>query len=172
MPSRTTIAASARPLVRRWTLDELIPIVEKDSSARNLENGRRMFSVAGCYNCHRFAGEGSSVGPDLTGVARRFSVPDILRAIVEPNREISDQYRQTVFETNGRAVVGRVTNLSKDEVFVSTDMLDPKTEVAIRREDIDEQHPSEISVMPEGLLNTLNEGEILDLVAYLRSGAS
>lgn len=172
MPSRTTIAASARPLVRPWKLDELIPIVEKDSSTRNLENGRRMFSVAGCYNCHRFAGEGSSVGPDLTGVARRFGVPDILRAIVEPNREISDQYRQTVFETNGRLIVGRVTNLNAGAVIVNTDMLDPKTEVSIRREDIDDQHPSDVSMMPEGLLNTLNEGEILDLIAYLRSGST
>jgi putative heme-binding domain-containing protein len=110
------------------------------------------------------------VGPDLTGVGRRFAVPDILRAIVEPSHEISDQYRQIEFDAGGRTIVGRVTNLNADQVYVATDMLDPKKEIAIRRDEIESQQPSPTSVMPEGLLNTLNENEIRDLVAYLRSG--
>jgi putative heme-binding domain-containing protein len=97
-------------------------------------------------------------------------VRDIVRSIVEPNREVSDQYRQMVFETNGRVITGRITNMNADSVHVSTDMLDPKKEIAIRRDEIDEQYASETSLMPEGLLNTLTESEILDLLAYLRSG--
>ncbi len=163
-------ATLARTFVKEWTLDEAAALAEADATPRDLANGRQMFSAATCYNCHRVAGEGSSVGPDLTGVGRRFGVRDILRAIIEPNHEVSDQYRQMVFETNGRMVVGRVTNLSENVVLVSTDMLDPKKEISIRRDEIDEQYPSETSLMPSGLLNTLNDSELLDLVAFLRAG--
>lgn len=173
VPASTPITStSSRKLVKEWKLEELVPLVEANAGTRDLENGRRMFSAATCYNCHRIAGEGSSVGPDLTGVGRRFGVADIMRAIVQPNHEISDQYRQIEFETNGRIIVGRVTNLNANEVFVSTDMLDPKKEITIRRDEIDDQRPAEQSMMPEGLLNTFNEQEILDLVAYLRSGGA
>jgi putative heme-binding domain-containing protein len=164
------VSAAARPVVKEWKLDELAALAEADAGPRDLEHGRRMFAAATCYNCHRFAGEGSSVGPDLTGVGRRFGVRDILRAIVEPSHEISDQYRQMVFESNGRLITGRVSNINQDVVIISTDMTDPKKEVTLRREDIDEQYPAETSIMPEGLLNTLHEPEILDLLAYLRSG--
>jgi putative heme-binding domain-containing protein len=166
------VTVEARPFVKEWKLDELVPLIDGDAADRDFENGRRMFSAAQCYNCHRIAGEGSSVGPDLTGVGRRFGVADILRAIVEPSHEISDQYRQIVFDVGGRTIIGRVTNLNADSVFVSTDMLDPKKEIAIRRDEIDDQEPSPTSIMPAGLLNTLNEDEVRDLIAYLRRGGA
>jgi putative heme-binding domain-containing protein len=172
VPTTPQAVTASRPLVKEWKLDELVAAAAADAGPRDFDNGRRMFSAATCYNCHRIAGEGSSVGPDLTGVGRRFGVPDILRAIVEPDHEISDQYRQMVFETNGRMVIGRVTNLNADAVLVSTDMLDPKKEISIRRDEIDEQYPSETSTMPGGLLNTLSESEVLDLLAYLRAGGA
>jgi putative heme-binding domain-containing protein len=169
-PTGPVVATTARPVVREYTFDEVAAFAEKNAGERDLANGRRMFSAATCYNCHRLAGEGSSVGPDLTGVGGRFGVRDIVRSIVDPNREVSDQYRQMVFETNGRVITGRITNMNSDDVYVSTDMLDPKKEIVIRRDEIDEQYASETSLMPEGLLNTLTESEILDLLAYLRSG--
>ena len=48
-------------------------------------------------------------------------------------------------------------------------MLDPNAQVNIDRQKIEETKPSPISMMPEGLLSTLNEDEIADLVAYLLS---
>jgi putative heme-binding domain-containing protein len=168
--SSPQLATAARPVVREWSLEDAAALVSGDRGERDLAHGRRMFAEATCYSCHRIAGEGSAVGPDLTGVGRRFGVRDILRAIIEPNHEISDQFRQMVFETNGKLIVGRVTNLSEASVAVSTDMLDPKKEITIRRTEIDDQYPSEISLMPAGLLNTLNDKELLDLVAFLRAG--
>ena len=165
-------APPARPLVHRWTLDEAVAAVEADAGPRDLMRGRRMFAAAACYNCHRLAGEGSAVGPDLTGVGRRFGVRDILQAIIEPDHEVSDQYRPTVFEAGGRTIVGRVTNLNEDSILVSTDMLDPKKEIRIRRDEITAQRPATVSLMPAGLVDTLDEGELLDLVAFLRAGGA
>jgi putative heme-binding domain-containing protein len=164
------IEAEARPFVREWTLDEVDELVTKDQSPRNFENGRKMFSAAGCYNCHRVAGAGSSIGPDLTGVGGRFGARDLLRSVIDPDHTISDQYQQMVFETNGRLIVGRVTNIAGEAIHVSTNMLDPKSTETINREDLDDQYPSEVSVMPSGLFNTLSAEEILDLTAFLRSG--
>jgi putative heme-binding domain-containing protein len=170
------VAASApleltsRPFVREWKLDELVQLVEQSAAPRKFHAGRRMFSAASCYNCHRIAGEGSSVGPDLTTVGRRFGVRDLMRAIVEPSHEISDQYQQMVFVAGGKTYVGRITNVAQQSVSISTDMLDPKKSVEIPRIEIEEQRPSDISVMPAGLLNTLSAEEVLDLTAFLRAG--
>jgi hypothetical protein len=164
------IDAQARPVIREWKLDEVVELVEKDHGARSFDNGRKMFSAAGCYACHRVAGEGSSIGPDLTGVGGRFGVRDLLRAVVEPSHTISDQYQQMVFETNGRLIVGRVSNISAESIMISTNMLDPKKTESIPRSELDDQYPSDVSMMPSGLLNTLSAAEILDLTAFLRAG--
>jgi putative heme-binding domain-containing protein len=164
------IQTEARPVVREWTLDEVVELVERDKGPRDFQSGRKTFSAAGCYNCHRVAGAGSTIGPDLTGVGGRFGVRDLVRSIVEPSQTISDQYQQMTFETNGRIIVGRVTNLSAQDIIVNTDMLDPKKTETILRSELDGQYASDVSMMPSGLLNTLKAEEILDLVAFLRSG--
>src|SRR5205814_3477568 len=77
---------AARALVKEWKLDELVPIVETGlKSTRKFERGRQLYGAVGCAACHRFVNDGGSVGPDLTGVAGRFSVRDLLESIVEPS---------------------------------------------------------------------------------------
>jgi hypothetical protein len=51
---------AARPIVREWTLDELVPLVETGLRAgeRDYEQGRRVFGGVACAVCHRFADEG------------------------------------------------------------------------------------------------------------------
>ena len=88
-----------RPFVKRWTVDELAPLVEKGLTNRDFDRGRSLFGAASCFACHRFANEGGASGPDLTVVSGRFSVRDLLESIVEPSKEISDQYAATVITT-------------------------------------------------------------------------
>jgi len=159
-----------RPLVKHWKLQEVVSLANGDDKRHDFASGRRLFSIAQCSNCHRIAGEGSSIGPDLTGAGRRLSRADLVRAIIEPSHQISDQYQQMVFEANGRIIVGRILNLGGDSITVSTNMADPDNNTSIRRDEIDDQYPSDISVMPAGLLDTLDSAEILDLLTYLRAG--
>ena len=49
-----------------------------------------------------------------------------------------------------------------------TKILKTKT-VKIAKTDIEQQAPSATSLMPKDLLNSLNENEVLDLLAYLLS---
>ena len=60
-------------------------------------------------------------------------------------------------------------NLNGDNMMINTDMLDPNAMTNVNRNQIEETKPSPVSMMPEGLLNTLTQDEILDLTAYLLS---
>ena len=93
---------------------------------RDLERGRRLYGAVACATCHRFGVEGGGVGPDLTAVAGRFNVRDLLESIVEPSKVISDQYAAVSIATkDGRVVTGRVGNLFGDSLSVIEDMFDP-----------------------------------------------
>jgi hypothetical protein len=74
-----------------------------------------------------------------------------------------------VTRKNGDAVVGRIANLNDDTLMIMEDMTAPNDFTNVRRRDIVKLEPSKVSPMPEGLLNTLKEDEILDLMAFLLS---
>ena len=132
-----------------------------------------MFAVAACFKCHRFAGEGGTIGPDLTGVGGRFNAQNLLESIIEPSKVISDQYASTMFILDdGRVVNGRVINLSGKNLMVLTDMTNPSDLASINRDSVEEMMPSKSSMMPTGLVDTLTKEEALDLLAYLRSGGN
>ena len=135
-----------------------------------MERGERVFAEAQCFKCHRFNGAGGIIGPDLTGLSRRYNNQYLLEALIDPNKEISDQYQATVFMLDdGRMVTGRVANLNHNTYMVQTDMIKPGMFTNIDRTRIEETRPSAVSMMPENLLDSFGKDEILDLVAYLRS---
>ncbi|TWT72152.1 c-type cytochrome [Crateriforma conspicua] len=165
------VAEEARPLVKQWSVDDLAEHVASPGRAFDFQRGKEMFVAAQCYKCHRMGLEGGILGPDLTGAGGRFSVTDLLSSIIEPGKVISDQYGATQFLTDdGRVVVGRVINLNGNKLSVMTNMLDPSSLTSIDRDTIEETAPARNSMMPSGLVDTLNEDEIADLVAYLRAG--
>jgi putative heme-binding domain-containing protein len=169
---QTVAARPPRPFVKKWTLDELVPLVEKGLKKRDFDHGRAMFAAANCFGCHRFASEGGAFGPDLSGLAGRFSARDLLESVVDPSKVISDQYQAVVVRTtDGRIVTGRIINLKGDNININTDMLNPGQggTTSVRRGDIEAMQPSQVSMMPNGLLDTMNQDEVLDLLAFLLS---
>jgi hypothetical protein len=98
----------ARAFVRKWTVDELLPVAARREAAGDRERGRAVFAASPIYRCHRLEGAGGIVGPDLTGAARRFNTHDLLEAAIEPSRVISDRYRASRLALNdGRLMTGR-----------------------------------------------------------------
>jgi putative heme-binding domain-containing protein len=172
-PRDPLVDLNPRELVQEWTTEGLMEAVEAHSGPLDFERGRQMFTVAQCFKCHRFSGQGGISGPDLTGAGGRFSLADLLKAIVEPDAEISDQYQAMQYVTDdGRVVVGRVANLNQANLMIMTNMLDPQNFTVLSRDDIVAARPSPVSMMPGGLLNTLTAEEIADLLAYIRSGGN
>ena len=158
--------------VKEWTVNDLAPQAERGLVKRNLEHGRQLFGGLGCFACHRFANEGGAVGPDLTGAGGRFSSRDLLEAIIEPSKTISDLYAPVVITLNdGETLTGQIVYLGTESVAVNPDMLNPSQTTNVDRKKIKAIEASKVSPMPTGLLNQLQAQEILDLLAYVSSGA-
>lgn len=175
-PETQAPAFTLKPLqfVKAWTMADLDGLLGAGLEGnRDFENGRNMFGAAACFACHRFGNEGGAVGPDLTGVAGKFSPRDLLESIIEPSKEISDQYGSTIFTLDdGSQVAGRIANLNGDNLQVSTNMMDPHNFTTVNATKVVKTEESKVSMMPPGLLNMLKEDDILDLLAYLLSGGN
>ncbi|MFM7136014.1 MAG: c-type cytochrome [Planctomycetota bacterium] len=157
---------------RKWSVANVLAAATKGmgEGSRDFEQGKKTFAAARCIVCHRFGGDGGATGPDLTQAGGRFQLKDLVEAIVEPSRVVSDQYKAIVVQTaDGKVFTGRVVAENADAMTIVTDPEDASKFVQVRRSDIEEITPSAASLMPAGLLDQLNEQEVLDLLAYALS---
>jgi putative heme-binding domain-containing protein len=174
-PPATMSAAGLLPQGpgRDYTLEQALDAVYIPLIGRDFERGKAMFQALACAACHRFGDVGSGVGPDLTGAGNRYSVHDLLQAIVEPSHVISDQYGSEIFElSDGSALAGRVVGEDGDALLVLTNPFAPDDTTRVIRQSIKARRTNPVSLMPAGLINSLNGGELQDLVAYILSGGS
>jgi len=154
-----------------WTLEELRAAAQTGMKGRDFDTGRKMFSAAACYTCHRFGNAGGMTGPDLTGSGGRYSPHDLLDQIINPSKEINEQFAPIIVTKNsGEILSGVVVNLSGDNVTLNTDLSDPDQRVNIDRKEVKSIELSKVSPMPPMLLAMLKKDEILDLLAYILSG--
>ena len=135
--------------------------------------GRALFADpkgVACIKCHKVAGEGGDVGPDLTGVGVKYGRDHFVESVLYPSAKILDGYKQTMVLTKGGVVLaGRFMGETPEEL----NLMDAEGKRhAVRKADIDQRKESDLSLMPEGLVDTLSEEEILDLIAYVRSGGN
>jgi putative heme-binding domain-containing protein len=103
----------------------------------------------------------------------RFSVKDMLEAIIEPDKAVSDQYASISFQMkDGQSIVGREVNQDANFYYVSQNPFDPKTIRKVAKKDVVSSKISPVSMMLPGLINGLNPNELRDLVAYLMAGGN
>jgi putative heme-binding domain-containing protein len=156
---------------RRWTLENAVTAVDTVKTALNFETGRKIYGAILCSSCHAMQGSGGDIGPDLTQLGTRFSNKDILEAIINPNKAVSDQYASTIFYLkNGQSVVGRLVNEDKVNYAISQNPFAANDLRKIPKKDVTSKRYSPESIMFPGLINSLNPGELKDLIAYLKSG--
>ena len=161
-----------RSFVKNWAMNDFSNDLDlKVKKHRDFANGRKMAGAGTCYVCHRFNGEGGAVGPDLSSAGGKFSAYDLLEAIVEPGKEISDQYGTTNFNfKDGTVVSGRIMNLGEDHYQLNNDMMNPGHSIFVKIKDIKSIEASPVSMMPPGLINTMSKDDVYDLLAYFISG--
>jgi len=161
-----------RNFVKNYTSEDLKKLAGNGiESGRNFKNGRQMFGAGSCFACHRFNSEGGAVGPDLTSVRGKFSAYDLLEAVVDPGKEISDQYGASIFTLkDGSKITGRIMNMTHPNYSINTNMMTPSANTKIHADKIESIEKSPISMMPPGLVNTMAKEDIQDLLAYLLSG--
>lgn len=130
----------------------------------DLAKGAAQFQQT-CGACHQLYGEGGNIGPDLTG-SNRNNLEYLLSNILEPSGVIQDDYKLEVITTrDGRTYAGNIAAETPRQVTLRVVGQD---EVLISKADIQSRETTEVSMMPEGLLEGLNEQQVVDLVGYLR----
>jgi putative heme-binding domain-containing protein len=143
----------------------------------NPSSGERVFFDAtqahSCQVCHSMRGRGARVGPDLTAKLKGKSPRDIFQKIViVPHRSADPAYANVAIVTRGgeRLVGVRGEETPGGLRFYDTSVLPPKV-LTIAREDIVSTKPLNGSAMPSDYASRLPLQQLLDLVAFLKSGA-
>ena len=118
-----------------------------------------------CAACHLMYGEGGEIGPDLTG-SNRANLDYILLNILDPSADIPDSYKMVTVTTHeGQTLVGSIAEENGRRIVLNS--VGQKQIVA--KQDIKSRVVSDISMMPEGLLMTLKDDEVANLIQYLRT---
>ena len=137
-------------------------------NAGNAENGRVIFQgVIGCANCHKAAGKGGDIGPDLTGVAAKYNRAALIESVLYPSKQILDGYKSSVIDTkDGETYIGFV----RDENAKELTLLDAAgAKHPIPKDQISKRSESNLSLMPDGLQAGLSLADFSDLISYLDS---
>jgi putative heme-binding domain-containing protein len=126
--------------------------------------GKEVFARA-CLQCHALFGEGGKVGPDLTG-SDRGNLYYILQNIIDPNAVIPNDFRTSTLETkDDRVITGIVTKQEAASVTIVT----ANETIVVPKTDVQTLQQGEISLMPEGLIQSMTDADVRDLVAYLKT---
>lgn len=149
---------------KRARIDQLKAKLGAELASADVTRGREVFART-CQQCHTLFDVGGKVGPDLTG-ANRTDLEYLLSNVVDPNAVVGRDYLATLVWTHEGRLVSGVERGSNDSTVT---LVTENQTVHVAREDIEQMRVSELSTMPEGLLDTLKSDEIRDLVAYLQS---
>ena len=153
--------ASDSGLVNATKWDSILGMVNWNEG--KLNKGKKIFVNRACQNCHSGAG---ALGPDLAGAAKRLSPEDLFRTIIFPNRDISPLYKFNEYRMhNGDVHVGRTAFYAADGIVLRTG----SGIIRLDQKDIASKKTSELSIMPEGLLEGLKASELADLYQFLKS---
>ncbi len=169
-----TTPAAVKPLLEKLQATtaaqaERLRELQQDMAGGDPARGKLVFQgrQAACVTCHRVAGEGGQVGPDLSTIGARRDARDLLEAIVFPNASLARGFEgYSLVTTDGKVVSGLITRETAQAVFVRTT---DQAEVRVMHDAVEEMRPNGISIMPGGLERTMQPEQLRDLIAYLRS---
>jgi putative heme-binding domain-containing protein len=130
--------------------------------AANLQHGHELF-LKTCGVCHRLYGEGAAIGPDLTGSGRK-DLGYLLENVLDPSAVVAADYKMSIVELkDDRVLTGIVGEKKERTITVQT----ANEKVVVQRAEIQSERMSQLSMMPEGLLDSLKEDEVRDLLGFL-----
>ncbi len=134
------------------------------------QRGRAVFfseERSQCYQCHRVAGEGKKVGPDLSKIGEKFGKDGLFESILNPSAAISPEYHVWIVETRSRDVLTGYLRKDSPEGIELVDSTGAAQTIAAA--DISDRYKSELSLMPNGLAAGMTAQELVDVAAYLES---
>ncbi|MDA7915782.1 c-type cytochrome [Verrucomicrobia bacterium] len=125
--------------------------------------GKILFEQRACYACHS---GNKRLGPDLKGITKRLGAVDLFLHIVKPELAVSPAYQVSVVETEGGETHSGV--LIYDSSVAILLQTSPETTLRFTGDQVKSVIKSTTSLMPTGLLEGLDDGQLADLQAWLK----
>jgi len=130
----------------------------------NVENGAKLFSSQ-CASCHRVAGRGGRIGPDLTRVGIARSRTALVREIRTPSEFVAPNYETVTLVTKDGQ---RIRGAKKNEDVFSIQVMDTRERIqGFLKSNLQDVVYEKVSLMPEYGPGRLNDNDLNDLVGYL-----
>ncbi|MFQ5641917.1 MAG: c-type cytochrome [bacterium] len=140
----------------------------------DVETGRELFfdvhGAAACAACHlginaKGGPEGSTIGPDLTGIAGFRTPEHIYQKVVHPDSNIVSGYEEVLIKTkSGIFFIGMVKAERGDSLVLINKYAE---QWSLKRDAISSMTVQSTSMMPGNYTELLTEEEMKDLMAYL-----
>lgn len=142
------------------------PRVIAEIAGGDWQRGRQVFfgNQTGCYKCHQIGSEGGKIGPDLSNLIYR-DYASVYKDVTQPSAAINPDHIAYVVELkNGETATGVVMQDTADSVVLGQasgqNLTIPKNKIVGMK-------ASTLSLMPEGLLQTLSAQQQRDLFTFL-----
>jgi len=177
-PQPDTVAAWTNWCLKQWPEESARALGEQEDQSQRLASilqrvdwstgsatrGAEIFARRACVQCHSRSG---ALGPDLAGVATRFSREDLFTAIEFPSRDVPARYQTTLVQTkDGKSYSGLVVYESVDGFLLRNGT---GQTFRIEASQVDEKRKSPVSLMPTALLKDFSDQDYADLYAYLQT---
>ena len=148
------------------SIDSLVALASQQG---DFGRGLRVYTQAksACFSCHKVGATGGGIGPELTRICKERTPPQIAESLLWPNRIIAPEYQPIKLATNdGEILTGYVSNSESSDTELA--LRDPATQKISKviRSDIEGQSNG-LSLMPNGLVDSLSQSEQADLLHFL-----
>ncbi len=156
---------------RNWKVKDFTDELQRPLRARSFEQGQMVFLGAACFSCHQIGGgKGGTLGPDLSKLDKNLRGIELLRHILEPSLKVEDKYKsRSILTVDGKVYNGFVVAENESEIRITNDPLSDQAITVIKKSEIEQEKLSNLSPMPVGALNSFDQLQVLDLLAYIES---
>jgi putative membrane-bound dehydrogenase-like protein len=160
-----TIRVQAGNYFKRPGTGKTYAIQDIAKLAADVTKGKAVFA-SHCATCHKIGAEGNTIGPDLTGIGKKFDKTGLLDAIINPSAAIVFGYEPWLINTkDGESVYGFLIAENKQTIVVK-DISGQKHTIDVQK--ISSKKKQDKSLMPDPITNGLTEQDLADIVGYLQ----
>jgi len=128
------------------------------------QKGKTIFET-NCVSCHKIAGKGADIGPDLTLIKKKFDKKSMLDAIINPSASLAFGYEPWMISTQSGSYYGFLMADAKQ--IILKDLTGKRNN--IKASDVTSRVQQKNSLMPEPTSMGLKEKDLSDLTGYLLS---
>jgi putative heme-binding domain-containing protein len=166
----SSLAAAEQTLEQRLTAEQPKSLAAAARKEGDAKRGAFIFhrSMMTCTACHSVGDEKNALGPNLAKLDKKTTDAAIVESILRPSKTIARGFASVTIETTSGLVLSGLPVQETPEKLVLRDPANINKLITIKKQDIEERHAVNKSIMPAGQVNLLaDRRQFVDLVRYL-----